>query len=99
MYFSLLFQTVLIIDGQGGFMQRFPSCPNGTGLHSSSSIPASIHGRGLPIDPGLIFRSGVLTIIIEPVSVCHHVSWKVLPNTFSPHTTASGLSGSPTDAK
>ena len=35
----------------------------------------------------------------EQVSVCHQLSWNGLPNAFWPHTTASGLSGSPTLAR
>ncbi len=36
--------------------------------------------------------------MIPPVSVCHQLSWMGRPSTSSPHTTASGLSGSPTEA-
>ena len=35
-------------------------------------------------------------IIIPPVSVCHQLSWTGRPRTSRPHTTASGLRGSPT---
>ena len=34
--------------------------------------------------------------MIAPVSVCHQVSCTGRPKASSPHTTASGLSGSPT---
>ena len=37
--------------------------------------------------------------MMPPVSVCHQLSWNGRPNASTPHTTASGLSGSPTLAR
>ena len=36
--------------------------------------------------------------MMPPVSVCHQLSWNGMPIASTPHSTASGLSGSPTDA-
>ena len=44
-------------------------------------------------------RAAKLAIMIPPVSVCHQLSWKGSPKASWPHTTASGLSGSPTLAR
>ena len=53
-------------------------------------------GSGRPIEPGRISIAAKLAIMIPPVSVCHQLSWIGRPNASMPHTTASGLSGSPT---
>ncbi len=53
-------------------------------------------GIGLPIDPGRISQPAKLAIMIPPVSLCHQLSWIGWPSVSAPHTTASGLSGSPT---
>ena len=63
-------------------------------------ITDSIPGRGPQADPGLVLVTpGNGEIIIEPVSVCHHVSTiaHCSPPIFSwYHIQASGLIGSPT---
>ncbi len=53
-------------------------------------------GTGLPMEPGCTSQARKLAIMMPPVSVCHQLSWIVRPSSCRPHTTASGLSGSPT---
>ncbi|RPK61731.1 hypothetical protein EES42_31450 [Streptomyces sp. ADI95-17] len=43
-------------------------------------------------------QAAKLAIMMAPVSVCHQLSCTGSPSTSRPHTTASGLRGSPTDA-
>ena len=59
-------------------------------------MPAAMPGKGRPIEPGFTSIDRKFVIMIPPVSVCHQLSWKGLPNASTPHTTPSGLSGSPT---
>jgi len=55
---------------------------------------------GRPVDPGFAAHApGSVVIMIEPVSVCHHVSTigqRSPPMTWRYHIQASGLMGSPT---
>ena len=64
-----------------------------------STMAASMPGSGLPIEPGLTGSAAKLAIMMPPVSVCHQLSWKGRPKACWLHTTASGLSGSPTLAR
>ena len=59
-------------------------------------MPAVTPGSGRPIDPGFTSIDRKLEIMMPPVSVCHQLSWNGLPKASTLHTTASGLSGSPT---
>ena len=59
-------------------------------------MAAAMPGSGLPMDPGLMSIEAKLAIMIPPVSVCHQLSWMGRPSAPTLHSTASGLSGSPT---
>ncbi len=61
-----------------------------------STMPAVMPGNGRPIEPGFTSIDRKFEIMMPPVSVCHQLSWNGLPKASTPHTTASGLSGSPT---
>ncbi len=56
-------------------------------------------GIGRPIEPGRTSMAAKFAIMMPPVSVCHQLSWNGRPKTSWLHTTASGLSGSPTLAR
>ena len=64
--------------------------------NEASSIAAVQPGSGRPIEPGRISDTAKLAIMIPPVSVCHQLSWIGRPSASTPHSTASGLRGSPT---
>ena len=49
---------VVIIDGHGGLITRFPIIPGAAGSPLSSTTDAVIPGKGFPIEPGLIGRQG-----------------------------------------
>ncbi len=57
-YIDSLFQYVRNIEGQPGRSARSPSSPGGLSLPSSSMMPGSMPGIGLPMLPGRIGRAG-----------------------------------------
>src|SRR5678815_4052567 len=63
------------IDGQGRLITKYPPSLASTDLPSRVIMSASIPGNGFVPDPGLVVVApGMGVIMIEPVSVCHHVS-------------------------
>src|SRR5664279_5951075 len=91
---------VRIIEGQGFLITRKPPDPKGTLSPARVTTSATIPGKGLVADPGLVaIAPGRGAIMIAPVSVCHQVSTigqRSLPMTSRYHIQASGLIGSPT---
>src|SRR5262245_21894839 len=87
--------------GQGRRTTSRPPEPAGTGFPCLSTMAASIPGNGLVALPGFVgITPGTGAIMIEPVSVCHHVSTigqRPPPITSRYHIHASGLIGSPTE--
>ena len=89
------------IEGQPGLMAIKPDDAGfwiGSCVFRSTTV-AVMPGNGLPMEPGLIFMPGKLVIIMLPVSVCQKVSWNMRPKTFFDQSTASALSGSPTEQR
>src|SRR3954451_18328472 len=90
------------IEGQGVVMARYPP-PTFTSLPPSSRIFASMPGKARVAEPGFVAtRPGSGVIMIEPVSVCHHVSTigqRSPPIHLWYHIHASGLIGSPTEPR
>src|SRR5918995_7062635 len=88
------------MPGHGFFNTRYPPSFGPTGTPSRVITSASIPGRGLVAEPGLVgVAPGSGEIMIAPVSVCHHVSTmgqRPLPMVSLYHIHASGLIGSPT---
>src|ERR1017187_2354741 len=88
------------IDGHGLRMTRRPPTLGGSSLPSLLTTAASTPKKGRVPLPGLVgMAPGNGVIMIEPVSVCHHVSTmgqRFLPMTLWYHIHASGLIGSPT---
>src|ERR1044072_4521327 len=78
-------------------MTRYPAW---AGSPLSLTTSAVMPGNGIVAEPGFVtVTPGSGVIMIEPVSVCHHVSTTghlPLPTTFQYQTHASGLIGSPT---
>ena len=79
---------------------KYPPSPFETSFPFSSTTTASMPGIGPHADPGFVLvMPGRGVIIIEPVSVCHHVS-TIAQDSFPMfswyHIQASGLIGSPT---
>src|SRR5712671_5313658 len=81
-------------------MTRNPPEPKGTGLPSMVTISGTTPKNGFVAEPGLVaIAPGMGVIMMEPVSVCHHVStigqrlWPIISRY---HIHASGLIGSPT---
>ena len=65
----------MAIDGQGFFTTKMPPCPLGTSLPASSTIAASIPGKGSVQEPGTMgVTPGSGVIMWPPVSVCQKVS-------------------------
>src|SRR3982074_1356176 len=91
---------VLIRAGDGCVMTRYPPEPKGTGLPSMVTISGTTPKNGRVAEPGFVaIAPGIGVIMIEPVSVCHHVSTigqRLWPITSRYHIHASGLIGSPT---
>src|SRR4051794_7187699 len=94
-------QMVRSIEGHGRFKTSMPPCPAGTSSPAFVTTAASTPNIGSPVDPGFEYAApGSVVIMIEPVSVCHHVSTigQRPPPTLSWYQVhASGLMGSPTD--
>src|SRR5687768_16766369 len=88
------------IAGHGRLSTRYPPSFAPTDLPSRVIMSASTPGKGFVPDPGLVgVAPGIGVIMIEPVSVCHHVSTigqRPLPITSRYHIHASGFIGSPT---
>src|SRR3982751_5704744 len=87
--------------GHGPFTTRNPPAFAGTGWPPLSTTSAAMPGSGFVALPGFVgVAPGSGEIMIEPVSVCHHVStighllWPICSRY---HIHASGLMGSPTD--
>src|SRR6185369_6532788 len=93
-------QIVLSIEGHGRLITRYPPSAAPTLLPSRVMISASTPGKGFVAEPGFVdVAPGIGVIMIEPVSVCHHVSTighRFLPIISRYHIHASGLIGSPT---
>src|SRR6476619_2858200 len=89
------------IDGQGRLRTKNPP-PSAvaTVLPSWVTMSGTTPKKGRPVDPGLEDAApGSVVIMIEPVSVCHHVSTmghRPAPMFAWYQTDASGLIGSPT---
>src|ERR1051325_10282279 len=88
------------IPGHGFLITRNPPEPNGVDFPSSVTTSATMPGKGLVAEPGLVaIAPGKGVIMICPVSVCHQVSTigqRLCPITSRYHIHASGLMGSPT---
>src|SRR5438105_15833796 len=87
------------IAGHGRVRVRYPP-PTSTLLPLSSTTSAPMAGSGWVADPGFnVVTPGRGEIMIDPVSVCHHVSTTgqlPLPMCCQYQTHASGLIGSRT---
>ena len=81
-------------------MTSKPPCPVGTGVPRRVTTSGTIPGKGRVAEPGLAgIAPGRGVIMMEPVSVCHHVSTtgqRSAPIVRWYHIQASGLIGSPT---
>src|ERR1700758_1720622 len=91
---------VRAIEGQGLRMTSRPPLPAGTGFPSLVTTSGWIPKNGRGAEPGFVGPApGMGEIMIEPVSVCHHVSTigqRLWPIFSRYHIHASGLIGSPT---
>src|SRR5690349_14517575 len=68
-------QSVRSIDGHGCVMTSLPPELRGTSLHFSSTTFGTTPKNGRVPEPGFVgVTPGSGEIMIEPVSVCHHVS-------------------------
>src|SRR6185436_21176156 len=88
------------MEGHGFLITRYPPAPVGTDFPSLSTTSASTPKNGSVPEPGLVGTApGRGVIMIDPVSVCHHVSTigqRPPPITARYQTQAFGLIGSPT---
>src|SRR5437763_12846988 len=91
------------MDGNGFRMTSFPPTLPPTSSPRSSTTALSTPKNGSVALPGLVgIAPGNGVIMIEPVSVCHHVSTigqRPPPMFLEYHIHASGLIGSPTDPR
>src|SRR4051812_28195478 len=88
------------MDGHGFLITRKPPSFAPTGFPCRSTTSITMPGNGRVADPGLALTApGTGDTMMEPVSVCHHVSTighRSRPIFFRYHIQASGLIGSPT---
>src|SRR6202163_2254216 len=86
--------------GHGCRMARYATEPQGNDLTSMVTLSGTTPKNGRVADPGFVaIAPGIGVIMMEPVSVCHHVSTigqRLWPITSRYHIQASGLIGSPT---
>src|SRR6185437_5606879 len=91
---------VRAIEGQGLRITSRPPCPSGTGSPDLVTTSGIIPKNGRVAEPGFVGTApGIGEIMIDPVSVCHHVSTmgqRLCPIFSRYHIHASGLIGSPT---